>query len=62
MAEEDVSRNVQNVLFFIMINLHIYVTLYAFFFLNVTIYKFNNEAFQILLYFEYWQILSVEDL
>ena len=35
------------------------VTLYAFFLVNVTIYKFNNKTFKILLYFDFSQIYEL---
>ena len=42
------------------IYIYIYVvTLYAFFLVNVTIYKFNNKTFKILLYFDFSQIYEL---
>ena len=40
-----------------MIRRNIIVTLYAFFFVNITIHKFKDQAFKNLLYFNFIQIL-----
>ena len=61
-AEEYVSRNIQNVLFFIMINLYtyIYIQIYIFEYLYIYIFEFNN-ILDIFLIFKEFQMNKVQN-